>query len=244
MSQAIKLWGLMNYLWSMLRSYDCIRIYLEYVFIREPLNGYLSASLHFLIHFWMCKRLMNAPVSIHTRSVMSDSLIPWTVTHQAPLCPWNSPGKNTGVGGHSLLQGSSWPRDWTRVSCIAGRFFTIRAMSAPRTVKIVLKIKDLFWKRDLVCYEKVVLEQYQQYLPSTHPAPPLAVPSQGLPHKQQKQMSVSEPHLHCPYHLQNALTYIILLNPHERLNVHSLLGYLNRQVLLAPSRWHTLLNTS
>ena len=21
------------------------------------------------------------------------------------LCPWNSPGKNTGVGGHSLLQG-------------------------------------------------------------------------------------------------------------------------------------------
>ena len=78
--------------------------------------------------------------------------------------PWNSPGQNTGVGSHSLLQGifptqgsnpglphcrwilyqlshkgsprilewvaylfssrSSWPRNWTRVSCIAGRFFT------------------------------------------------------------------------------------------------------------------------
>ena len=24
-------------------------------------------------------------------------------------------------------RGSSWPRDWTQVSCIAGRFFTIRA---------------------------------------------------------------------------------------------------------------------
>ena len=41
---------------------------------------------------------------------------PWTVAHQAPLsmessrptrllCPWNPPGKNTGAGCHSLLQG-------------------------------------------------------------------------------------------------------------------------------------------
>ena len=29
---------------------------------------------------------------------------PWTVAHQA-LCPWDSPGKNIGVGSHSLLQG-------------------------------------------------------------------------------------------------------------------------------------------
>ena len=29
---------------------------------------------------------------------------PWTVAHQAP-CPWDPPGKNTGVGCHSLLQG-------------------------------------------------------------------------------------------------------------------------------------------
>ena len=28
----------------------------------------------------------------------------WTVTHSL-LCPWDSPGKNTGLGGHSLLQG-------------------------------------------------------------------------------------------------------------------------------------------
>ena len=33
-------------------------------------------------------------------SVMSDSL--WSC---GLLCPWNSPGKNTGVGNHSLLQG-------------------------------------------------------------------------------------------------------------------------------------------
>ena len=28
----------------------------------------------------------------------------WTVAHRAPL-PWDSPGKNTGVGCHALLQG-------------------------------------------------------------------------------------------------------------------------------------------
>ena len=32
------------------------------------------------------------------------SAIPWTVPTRL-LCAWNSPGKNAGVGGHSLLQG-------------------------------------------------------------------------------------------------------------------------------------------
>ena len=30
---------------------------------------------------------------------------PWTVAHKI-LCPWNSPGKNTGVGSHSLGEGN------------------------------------------------------------------------------------------------------------------------------------------
>ena len=35
---------------------------------------------------------------------MSNSVPPpWTAVHQAP-CPWDSPGKNTGVGCHVLLQ--------------------------------------------------------------------------------------------------------------------------------------------
>ena len=37
--------------------------------------------------------------------------------------PWNSPGQNTGVVSHSLLQGIFLqPRDWTQVSHIAGGF--------------------------------------------------------------------------------------------------------------------------
>ena len=37
-------------------------------------------------------------------SVVSGSAIPWTVACQA-LCPWSSPGKNTGLSCHFLLKG-------------------------------------------------------------------------------------------------------------------------------------------
>ena len=39
------------------------------------------------------------------RSVMSDSLWPQRLWLTMLLCPWDSPGKNTGVGSHSLLPG-------------------------------------------------------------------------------------------------------------------------------------------
>ena len=41
------------------------------------------------------------------------------------FCPWESPGKNTGVGCHFFLQGIFLTRDQTQVSHIAGGFFTI-----------------------------------------------------------------------------------------------------------------------
>ena len=37
----------------------------------------------------------------------------------------DSPGKNTGVGCHALLQASSQSMNWNQVSWIAGGFFTI-----------------------------------------------------------------------------------------------------------------------
>ena len=36
---------------------------------------------------------------------MSDSLRPYGLLPARLLCPWNSLGKNTGVGCHALLQG-------------------------------------------------------------------------------------------------------------------------------------------
>ena len=41
---------------------------------------------------------------LYVSSVRSDHLCdPWTVAHQAPLCPWEFPGKNTGVGWQFFL---------------------------------------------------------------------------------------------------------------------------------------------
>ena len=62
--------------------------------------------------------------SIH--SGVSDSVRPGLWPPRL-LRPWDSPGKNTGLGCQALLQRISQPGDWTLVSVTAGRFFTIWA---------------------------------------------------------------------------------------------------------------------
>ena len=56
-----------------------------------------------------------------SHSVVPDSLQPHGLQPAELFCPWDSPGKDTGV----FFSGeSSQPKDQTRVSCTAGRFFT------------------------------------------------------------------------------------------------------------------------
>ena len=43
---------------------------------------------------------------------VSDSFRPHQLQRHRLLCPWNSPGKNTGVGCHSLLQGIVQTQGW------------------------------------------------------------------------------------------------------------------------------------
>ena len=47
------------------------------------------------------------------------------------FCPRGSLVKSTRVGCHTLLRGSSQPMDRTRVSCVAGRFFTTKLPGEP-----------------------------------------------------------------------------------------------------------------
>ena len=77
-------------------------------------------------------------------AIMSDSFGPYRLQSARLLCPWNSPGKNSGVGSHSLLQGSSWPRDRTWVSHIAGRFLTVYATREAPTLSM-LQRRSQFW---------------------------------------------------------------------------------------------------
>ena len=51
-------------------------------------------------------------VSSESHSFMSDSLRPYVLEPVRLLCPWNTPGKNTGVGCHSLLQGIFPTQGW------------------------------------------------------------------------------------------------------------------------------------
>ena len=55
---------------------------------------------------------------------------------------WNSPGKKTGVGS-PFSRGSSWSRDWTQVSWIAGGFFTIWATREAQNINWFRFIHDL-----------------------------------------------------------------------------------------------------
>ena len=59
-------------------------------------------------------------------SVVAESLRPQGLQPARLLCPWDSPGQNTGVGCPTASRGSSQPRDQTGVSyisCIVGGFF-------------------------------------------------------------------------------------------------------------------------
>ena len=62
-------------------------------------------------HVWMCCCLV---------IVLSDSFVtPWTAACQAPLSVGFSQARILELVAISFSRGTSWPRDWTQVSCIS-----------------------------------------------------------------------------------------------------------------------------
>ena len=93
-------------------------------------------------------------------SVMSSALQLYSWQPTRLLGPWDSPGKNTGVGFHS--KGSSWPRDWTYVFSIAGRFFTVWATREALTVFNELLIEiSLLGHREIQMYFSFSLHSFK-----------------------------------------------------------------------------------
>ena len=72
------------------------------------------------------RRIQRAPEACVSRSIVSNPL--WTSwTLACPLiCPWASPGKNTGVSSNSLLQGI-FPTQGSNLQspALADGFFTL-----------------------------------------------------------------------------------------------------------------------
>ena len=81
-----------------------------------PTQGLHLGLLH-LLHW----QVDSFPLSHLGNSFRNCNLMDFT------LCPWNSPGSNSGVGCHSLFQGIFLTQGLNLVSLIAGRFFTICA---------------------------------------------------------------------------------------------------------------------
>ena len=65
-----------------------------------------------------------------SRFSLSHSASPWTVACQAPLFMGFS-CRNTRASCHAPSRESSWPRDWTHVSCTAGGFFIVELLGKP-----------------------------------------------------------------------------------------------------------------
>ena len=132
-------------------------------------NGYMGvyhtiSSLFWFFSVFLCLSLSLCAVLCLVTQSCPTLCNPMDCSPSGSSIRGDSPGKNTGVGSHALLQGilptqgsnrglphcrqilyclshqgsprilewvaypfsrgSSWPRDWTWFSCIAGRFFT------------------------------------------------------------------------------------------------------------------------
>ena len=73
-----------------------------FLFLSSAIRN-LVKSVLFL--YSMCSRKLHQAIWPQLPHVMSDSWWSHGLVPTRLLCPWNYPGKNTGVGSHALLQG-------------------------------------------------------------------------------------------------------------------------------------------
>ena len=68
--------------------------------IFQPKIKWIFYFLHPVYYIFIHRYMYAVLCAVLSRSVVSNSL-----QHHGLLCPWDSPGRNTGVGCHALLQG-------------------------------------------------------------------------------------------------------------------------------------------
>ena len=91
-----------SYIYTLVCIYICMYIYIHVDCTSHSISRDVS-------NYRNNKNLFPLPLSSSSssvsHSVVSDSLRPHGLSPTRLLCPWDSPGKNTGMGCHSLLQG-------------------------------------------------------------------------------------------------------------------------------------------
>ena len=68
---------------------------------------------------------------------MSDSLQPHGLQPTRLLCPWNSPGKNTGMGCHIILQGDNGGK---KIKLDQDKFIDIDSLSKDSVLNIAAQV--------------------------------------------------------------------------------------------------------
>ena len=74
------------------------------------------------------------------------------------LCPWNSPGKNTGVNSHSLLQGI-FPTQWSNPGLLHCRQFLYHLSHQGSPILIIANIYRALILKCFICIHWI-LKQY------------------------------------------------------------------------------------
>ena len=86
-------------------------------------------------------------VCVCARSVMSHCLLSHGLWPSRLLCPWDSPGKNTGVGGHSLLQDIFLTHGLTsRLLCLLHWQSSSLPLAPPGKPKNVTQLYPTLWE--------------------------------------------------------------------------------------------------
>ena len=119
------------------------------------INGWMDRETALCVCVCVC---IHTIVCCFSRSGVSDSLWPHELWPTRRFCPWDSPGNNTGVGSHSLLQGSSQTRDQSWVSLTAGRFL----IPSEPPYSVINKNKTLPLARARMDLKGIVLSEISQ----------------------------------------------------------------------------------
>ena len=101
----------------------------------EP-GGLQSMGLQKVRHDGVTNTSLQLQLLLLSHSVVSNSMQPHGLQPAMLLCPWDSPGKDTGMGCCALLQGIVTTQGSNLMSpALAGRFFTTSATWEAQNIK-------------------------------------------------------------------------------------------------------------
>ena len=123
--------------------------------------NYLDCGHYFTKYTYTKTSSLTPLLLLFSCPVMSNSLQPHGLQPDRLLCPWNFPGRNTGLGCHFLLQGIFLTQGVNphllQVSCIAGKFFTANPLGLPCVLYLRYKqFLTLYLNKDRKKYAKVM----------------------------------------------------------------------------------------